>query len=760
MANQINVQLDVEKVVQIVAYPEPVSLTVIRGRLGFYRLPTEGEEYSEDDLRERIAVFGVGEKFSLSQGERAIMMAVLPQTEYISTGNGNEQRTEIPADFAIVSAMRRYVKEKGYYFGYEDRYAKVYELGAVSWEPFSENASLRETLARYPEVFIGDIADLGTGEGRDSLYLLRNRIGRSVTSFDVSHSALGKARERARKEGLPVDGFIEKDIIYLRDVASASFDVALNMGALHMLHRAEDRAHHIARVFEVLRPGGYFVVDHCAANWGRGFHTIKDYDAIAADLVPGRTIPRYVLIDGDRKPIDLEVLHFAERSPELLLAELTAAGFEAFASLNTDTEAFGNSSLQIVRKPLKKNDGLPKSNATARERVVAAAAHLAEGAVKRDLARELPRQQVHALIDAGFSLLRIPKEFGGDGLTIPEWGEVLIELAAADPNVVQILRSHIAFLEDVVHRPAGEYRDRWIHRLLAGEMVGNAWAEAGPIVQGQKNTVFTRTHDGMNVSGSKQYTTGTIFADWADVSGVLDGQSVAGFVAVHQPGVTVRNDWDGFGQRTTGTGTLILDKAQVDPREVGSMEDRIQYQTALYQWILLVVQAGIAAAVERDIVEAVRNRSRNYSHSTTALAKDDPNVQSIIGEISSLAYTARALVRGVAETLQRASETGVAERGSPEDREANMVAEVCSQKAQVIISELVPRSATLLFDALGASATSIGRDLDRHWRNARTVASHNPVVFKQRAIGDWVLNGTPPITDWQVGTPKRESSLT
>lgn len=752
MVNQINVQLDVEKVVQI-AYPEAVSLTITRGRLGFYRLPTEGDEYSVDDLKEGVTVIGVGEKFCLSAGERVIIMAMLPQTEYISVGCVDEQKSEIPADFPIVSTMRKCAKDKAYYFGYEDRYAKVYEYGAASWEPFSENASLREAIARFPELFVGDIVDLGTGEGRDSLYLMRNRIGRSVTSFDVSHSALGKARERAREEGLPVEGFIEKDIIYLRDVPSASFDLALNMGALHMLDQAEDRARHIARVYEVLQPGGYFVVDHCAASWGRGFHTIKDYNAIAADLVPGRTIPRYVLIDGKRKPIDLEVLHFAERSPEALLAELTAAGFEAFASLATDTEAFGNSSLQVVRKPLHKNNAPMSSNTTARERVMAAVTHLAEGAVKRDLAHELPREQVRAIMNSGFSLLRIPKEFGGDGLTIPEWGEVLVEVAAADPNVLQIFRSHIAFVEDIVHRPADEFRDRWMRRLLDGQMVGNAWAEAGPTIQGQKNTVFIFTGDEMTVSGKKQYTTGTIFSDWADVSGIYNGESVAGFVAVHQPGVVVIDDWDGFGQRTTGTGTLILDEARVDPRDVGYMEHRIQYQTALYQWILLVVQAGIAAAVERDIVEAVRSRSRNYSHSTAALAKDDPNIQSIVGQISSLAYTARALVRGVADALQRASETGVVGRGSPEDREANMVAEICSEKAQVIISELVPRSATLLFDALGASATSIGRDLDRHWRNSRTVASHNPVAFKQRAIGDWVLNGTPPMTDWQVGTP-------
>ncbi len=469
--------------------------------------------------------------------------------------------------------------------------------------------------------------------------------------------------------------------------------------------------------------------------------------------MPGRTITRYIEIDGERKPIDLEVLHYAERSPELLLDELTAVGFEAFARLDTDTEAFGNSSVQIVRKPFK-DEIAPMFDKTARSRVIAATSGLAEGAITRDISRTLPREQVRALMDAGFSLLRIPKELGGDGLSIPEWGDVLIEVAAADPNVLQIFRSHIAFVEDIVHRPASKFRDRWLHRLLDGDMIGNAWAEAGSVKQGQKNTIFTSEGDGMTVSGQKQYTTGSIFADWADVSGMYNGQSVAGFVSLQQPNITAHDNWDGFGQRTTGTGTLILDKAQVSPSDIGSLDDRISYQTALYQWILLVVQTGIAVAVERDVAEAVRSRRRNYSHSTTALAKDDPNIQSIIGEVSSLAYTARTLTRGVAEALQYASETGVMQRGSPEDREANMIAEICSEQAQVIISELVPRSATLMFDALGASGTSVDRDLDRHWRNSRTVASHNPVAFKQRAIGDWVLNGTPPSIDWQVGIPK------
>ena len=60
-------------------------------------------------------------------------------------------------------------------------------------------------------------------------------------------------------------------------------------------------------------------------------------------------------------------------------------------------------------------------------------------------------------------------------------------------------------------------------------------------------------------------------------------------------------------------------------------------------------------------------------------------------------------------------------------------------------------SATRFFNALSASATGVGKALDRHWRNARTVSSHNPLIYKARIIGDWEINGTEPPYVWQIG---------
>ncbi len=71
--------------------------------------------------------------------------------------------------------------------------------------------------------------------------------------------------------------------------------------------------------------------------------------------------------------------------------------------------------------------------------------------------------------------------------------------------------------------------------------------------------------------------------------------------------------------------------------------------------------------------------------------------------------------------------------------------------------EWVLRATSDLFNTLGASGTSTTKQLDRHWRNARTAASHNPVIYKERIIGDWHVNGSEPPYVWQIGGGAKQS---
>lgn len=402
----------------------------------------------------------------------------------------------------------------------------------------------------------------------------------------------------------------------------------------------------------------------------------------------------------------------------------------------------------------------PVGFAAARELLLPLFAEIQAGTVERELEHRLPREEVRKLAAAGFGALRVPTEFGGSGLTLPEFTELLIELAAADSNLPQIFRGHIALVEDQLVAAPSDRRTAWLERFVAGEIVGNAWSEVGSGALGVSGTVVTERDGRYVVNGRKFYTTGSIYADWTDATArlVVDGQpdtEVTVLVRTNQLGVTIADDWDGFGQQLTGTGTIVFEDAVVDADQLHPFTDRFRYQTALYQHVLIAVHAGIAAAVERDAGEQIRARTRVYTHGLAPLVKDDGQIQAVVGEISSIAFVAKQTVLGVAAAIERASETA-ADRDSADDLQANIEAEIRSAQAQVVLSELVPRSATLLFNTLGASAVSRTSALDRHWRNARTVASHNPVIYKTRIVGDWSINGTPPPFVWAVGTAKPE----
>jgi len=376
---------------------------------------------------------------------------------------------------------------------------------------------------------------------------------------------------------------------------------------------------------------------------------------------------------------------------------------------------------------------------------------IAAGTVSREQSHELPFVEVEMLRDAGFGRLRLPLEDGGFGLDWPSFAEVLIELATADSNLPQIFRGHIAYVEHVLAAAPNERRERWLDRLAAGELVGNAWSENGAAAVGTNATRVTRRPDGTwRVDGRKFYTTGSIFSEWIDATVDLDGETVTALIRRHQDGVEVSDDWDGFGQPLTGTGTAVFTDASVDDDDVEPFTSRFPYQTAVYQLTLLSVLAGIAAAIERDAVAQVRARTRTYSHGSADRVADDPQVLQIVGELTATRAAARALVLEVASAVQHAADV----LGTPETEDAVVAAELGSSQAQIILTDLVPRAASRLFDTLGASAVRSGTALDRHWRNARTVASHNPWIFKARQLGDHAVNGRTPDFVWAVGESK------
>jgi len=381
---------------------------------------------------------------------------------------------------------------------------------------------------------------------------------------------------------------------------------------------------------------------------------------------------------------------------------------------------------------------------------------IAEGAAAREAERRLPIAELDALRRAGFGALRVPVEFGGAGLSLPATTEQLLQLSDADSNVAHALRGHFAQVEVFLGREPSAHRDAWLRRIAEGAIIGNAASEAVGTTLADLATTLERDGRGRWIlSGRKAYTTGTLYATHVLASAgrataTGERERVTILVPTDAPGVEVIDDWDGFGQRLTASGTTVFDGVEVDPSEVSPYAGGPSLGPAYFQFFLVVVTAGIGRAVAREAAAYLRARRRTFITANTELPADDPQLQQVVGDLSAAAFAASALARAAAEALEDA-QTALADPSSSDVRRADAVdeAEIAVYRAQVEVLPRVLAAATELFEVGGASATARSAALDRHWRNARTVASHNPIVYKRRQIGQWELSRTSPNAEWR-----------
>jgi alkylation response protein AidB-like acyl-CoA dehydrogenase len=134
----------------------------------------------------------------------------------------------------------------------------------------------------------------------------------------------------------------------------------------------------------------------------------------------------------------------------------------------------------------------------------------------------------------------------------------------------------------------------------------------------------------------------------------------------------------------------------------------------------------------------LRTRARSFAHAPSERPSEDPILQQIVGQIASDAFAGEATVLAAADALDRID----AAAGGAGFEAALHEAALLASLAKVTVDELAVRAAGRLLDVGGASATRAGLNLDRHWRNARTIASHNPTAYKAQAIGAHAVNGT------------------
>lgn len=381
--------------------------------------------------------------------------------------------------------------------------------------------------------------------------------------------------------------------------------------------------------------------------------------------------------------------------------------------------------------------------AVLRQRARALLPEIAAGANAREAARELPFAFARRIANAGLLTFRIPRAYGGPGGSVRDAIQFVIELATVDANLAQALRPNFGLVEGLLSGADNEAeRERWFGRLLSGQIVGNAGIERGG-KQGEVRATIVRRGDHFVVNGTKYYSTGALYADWVS-SIALDesGRETHFAVPRERAGMELVDDFDTIGQRLTASGTTHFTDTRVEADEVRTSHiprDRRNPVTPVFQLFLAATEAGIARNALNDAVWFARNKARPIKHSTAERSVDDPYVQETIGQIAAEVYAAEAATLRAADAIDAAWADNLS-------NDALTQASIEVAQAQYFAVAAALKSAEYVFDVGGASACDRQYNLDRHWRNARTVANHNPRQWKAAAVGAWLLKDEPPPT--------------
>ena len=345
----------------------------------------------------------------------------------------------------------------------------------------------------------------------------------------------------------------------------------------------------------------------------------------------------------------------------------------------------------------------------------------------------------------------MPREHGGAGLPASVLAEVGRTIAYVDPAIAQAPQAHFLFVDVLAVWGSPEQQQRLFGDVLASGRLSNGLAERGGKHAQDLQTRLHGSGDRTRLQGRKYYCTGAITARWIGVSALDDdGRLVLAFVERDAPGVKIDEDWDVMGQRATVSGSAAFDHVAVDPGLVVPYESAFavpQQLGARAQLWHTAIQVGIAGGALRDAGAFVTGRARPFFEAVRAgwtdSASTDPHTMRRYGELATKVAAAEALLASAAATLDEVTRF-------PRDAHEAARGSIAVAQAKAFGSAVAVEVASDLFALSGASAADERHDLSRHWRNARTHASHDPADWKYHHVGNFLLNDVPPPNHGQI----------
>lgn len=361
------------------------------------------------------------------------------------------------------------------------------------------------------------------------------------------------------------------------------------------------------------------------------------------------------------------------------------------------------------------------------------------GAVQRDAERILPFEEIEAYSQSGLWAITVPKEYGGAEVSSYTVAQVIALMSGVDGSIGQIPQNHFYGLEILRNNGTEQQKHKLYAEVLKGARFGNALAEFKTKTAAQRQTAIRKTEQGYVINGEKFYCTGSLFAHRIPTLVVDENeQQFLAFVPRDSAGLTLIDDWSGFGQRTTGSGTVKFDNVPVLEEDVVRFDTAYSRPTISGPFAQLLhasIETGIARAAFEETLNRVR-QARPWIDSGVDQATDDPLTKFELGRVVADVRASEVLLKQAAYAVDAAkanpTETSVAK------------ASLDVAKARAHSTETALKASSKLIELAGSRGSQREDGLDRFWRNARVHTLHDASRWKYYLIANYLLNGVLP----------------
>jgi alkylation response protein AidB-like acyl-CoA dehydrogenase len=384
------------------------------------------------------------------------------------------------------------------------------------------------------------------------------------------------------------------------------------------------------------------------------------------------------------------------------------------------------------------------------ERAEEVADILAVDAVERDRANATPRAEVQLLKDSGLVTLLGPRAHGGAGESWETAYRVIRAVARGDGSIGQVLGYH--------------YLWAWAARLVGTDeqiaaieelYTANDYVFGGAVNPRDSDLVIREDGDDLVFSGRKSFSTGGQISDLTVLEGVLEGTEthIFAIVLTAQEGIVFGNDWDNLGQRLTESGSVEIRDVRVPWAAAAGFVDRV-FQPLTYNTLNVPTIQLVFANFYLGIAQGALETASAYTRSTTRPwpyggddkqhATDEWYLLEGYGELASKLWADEALLDAVG------SEISAVLHAPREDltarRRGEIAVRIAAGKLRIVDDGL--EVATKIYELTGARASANSVGLDIFWRNLRTHSLHDPIAYKKREVGDYVLRNEVPEPTW------------